>query len=290
MEFVSWEISVIVLFPALILCGYIYHKDKIEKEPISLLLILLVLGAISYVPVLMLESNILDWIDGVFEDMISFSADGMIKYGSYAAMHMHKILTAFIGIAVIEIAVKWSILYFCTRNNRNFNYLFDGIVYSVFVSLGFAMVENIRYAWINGWDMLVLRLLSSLPCHLVVGIIMGYYYTLWNAYNKAKHMEKNYISQGAINEERIKYPVDKLILSILIPLVITGLFLYVGAIYSKIISTVFYFVVFFMYGVSFVGVEKIASRDKSSEKFSKKLLQENHPEIDPSVGTSVDKE
>jgi len=45
-----------------------------------------------------------------------------------------------------------------------------------------------------------------------------------------------------------------------------------------------------MYGVSFVGVEKIASRDKSSEKFSKKLLQEKHPEIDPSVGTSVDKE
>jgi len=290
MNFLSWEISVIALLPAIVLCGYIYCKDKIEKEPIGLLLILFGFGAISYIPALMLEKFVLSGIDNIFENAISFSADGMTRYSSEGVMVLNKILTAFIGVALIEICLKWIILFVGTRNNKHLNYLFDGIVYSVFVSLGFAAAENIRFAWVNGWDMLVLRSLSSIPGHLIAGIIIGYYYTLWNTHKKAKQMEENLILQGGINEERLNYPATKLIFSGLIPFFVTGIYIFAGTIDSIIINTVFYFVVFFMYGISFVGVEKIAAKDKSSIKFSNKILQEKHPEIDPLVWSSINDE
>ena len=290
MSFVSWEIALIALLPAIILCGYIYCKDRIEKEPIGLLLLLFGLGAIAYIPTLMLEKVVLGAIDGLFENKITFSADGVMRYSSYGVMILHKFLNAFIGFAFLEIGVKWSILFFSTRKNKNFNYLFDGIVYSVFISLGFAAVENIRFAWINGWEMLVLRSLASIPCHLIAGIIMGYFYTLWNAYEKAKQMEESYVVQGVVSEERLKTPVTKLVLSMVIPMIVNGIYIFAGAIDSRIINSIFYFVVFFMYGVTFVGVEKIAAKDKSSIKFSRKILQDKHPEIEPLAWTSMDAE
>jgi len=288
MNFISWEISAISLLPAIALCIYIYLKDKIEKEPIGLLLLLFGLGAVSYIPTLQLEKVIMGLIDGLFKNEISFSADGLLRYSSEGAMVLHKFLCAFTAIAITEICVKWGILFIGTRNNKHFNYLFDGIVYSVFISLGFAAAENIRYAWINGWDTLVLRALSSIPCHLITGIIMGYFYTIWNSYKKAKHMEESCISQGTLKEEKIKSPVSKLVLSVVIPFAVTGIYAFAASIDSRIINTVFYFIIFFMYGISFVGVEKIASKDKSSDKFSMKILREHHPEADNSNLTFTD--
>jgi RsiW-degrading membrane proteinase PrsW (M82 family) len=39
------------LVPAVVLCIYVYKHDKVEKEPVWLLLLLLVLGALSCFPV-----------------------------------------------------------------------------------------------------------------------------------------------------------------------------------------------------------------------------------------------
>ena len=56
--------------PLFVLCGYIYCKDKIEKEPIGILLILFGFGAISYIPALMLEKFVLSGIDNIFVEAI----------------------------------------------------------------------------------------------------------------------------------------------------------------------------------------------------------------------------
>ncbi len=211
----------------------------------------------------------------------------MISYSSNLMMILHNAVNAFIGVGLIEILIKWLLLFFSTYKNSHFDYLFDGIVYSVFISLGFAGVENLRFAWVNGWDTLALRLISSLPCHLIVGIIMGYYYTLWNAYKKAMYTEEYFVSQGIISEGRIAYPTIKIVQSVLIPWIVVSLCILAGSINSKLINTLFYFTVFCMYGFSFVGIERISAKDKSTAKFSEKILQEMHPETEPSIWKSL---
>ena len=153
----------------------------------------------------------------------------------------------------------------------------------MFVSLGFAAVENVRYAWVNGWDTIVLRSLSSVPCHLLVGIIMGYFYTVWQARRKAGDLEAELFEQGKLEKRKLKRRWHRLILSAVIPFAVTGVYLLAGSINSRAFNAVFYFIVFILYGFSFVWVDRIASGDKSSVKFSVKLLEKKHPDVPQTV-------
>lgn len=288
MNFVSWEISVIAFLPALFLCGFIYYKDRIEKEPLPLLLLLFGLGAAAYLPTLAAEKAVLAGVDALFASSMSFSADGMLVYSSSIAMIFHKLLSSFVGIALLETAVKLAILYFTTSKSRHFNYMFDGIVYSVFVSIGFAAVENIRFAWINGWETLVLRSLASIPCHLIVGIIMGYFYTTWNAYRKAVQLEQACLKRGVISEARLKTSTRWLVLSGLFPLLTAGIYTVGGSIHSTVVDTLFYFVVFFLYGISFLGVDKFSDEDRSASAFARKTVHRLHPETNAKTWEAAD--
>ena len=57
----------------------------------------------------------------------------------------YTLVLAFAVVAVVEEGAKFAMLKRRTWNDMNFNYRFDGIVYAVFVSLGFAAFENIGY-------------------------------------------------------------------------------------------------------------------------------------------------
>lgn len=62
-----------------------------------------------------------------------------------------------------------------------FNEKLDGIVYSVFVTMGFATVENIIYVafrYTNNPFIGLYRGIFSVPAHGVFGITMGYYLSL----------------------------------------------------------------------------------------------------------------
>ncbi|MBE6640884.1 MAG: PrsW family intramembrane metalloprotease [Ruminococcaceae bacterium] len=283
MNYFSWDISLIALLPAVALCAFIYYKDKIEKEPIGLLLALFLMGAELFFPTLWAERLILGGIDGIFAASISHTVDGSVVYSSAFTMVMHKLLSAFFGAALVEVVFKWLLLFLATTKNKNFNYLFDGVVYSVFVSLGFAAAENVRFALVNGWDTFVLHSLSSVPCHLIVGVAMGYFYTIWNAYRKANLIEEKCIALGEVKENTIRRPIGRLFMSLAVPFVISGFYLFAGTLDSPLISTLFYFAIFAMYGFSFITVDRISAKDKKQNKFSKMLLCQKHPEIDPSV-------
>ncbi len=62
--------------------------------------------------------------------------------------------------------------------NRNFNEKFDGIVYAVFITLGFAGIENILYVFQGGYSVGIMRALTAVPAHALFGIMMGYNFGL----------------------------------------------------------------------------------------------------------------
>src|SRR5690606_34909890 len=59
--------------------------------------------------------------------------------------------------------------------HKEFDEPFDGIVYAVMVSLGFAATENIAYVVQGGYEVALLRAFTAVPAHATFGIMMGYY-------------------------------------------------------------------------------------------------------------------
>lgn len=149
------------LLPALLLMRWIYRRDTAEKEPKELLIKLVLRGALCCIPAALLES--------IFEKV----ADNFGPAGSPS----NTFVLTFGVIALAEEGCKYLTLRRFTWNNPNFNYRFDGIVYAVFVSLGFAALENVLYVAQYGGSVILARALLSIPGHCTFGIFMGLFYS-----------------------------------------------------------------------------------------------------------------
>lgn len=148
------------VLPALVLMRYIYRQDAIESEPRQLLLSLVLAGAFAIVPVLILETT-----------------------GQYLLSRLvppdttlYMVLLMFLVVAPSEEGCKYFFLKRKTWRHPAFNYRFDGLVYGVFVSLGFAALENIAYVMQFGLSVAITRALLSVPAHMSFGVFMGSYY------------------------------------------------------------------------------------------------------------------
>ncbi len=148
------------LLPALFLMGYIYRKDRMEKEPIGLLLRLAALGALA------------GWGAGFLNSFGELVLSGLMDTDSVA----YHICFAFLVVGVAEEGVKLIALRLGSWNNPNFNYRFDGIVYAVFVSLGFAALENVSYVMMYGFATALTRAVTSVPAHMGFAVYMGSFY------------------------------------------------------------------------------------------------------------------
>lgn len=280
MNHFSFELSLLAMVPGIFLCGYVFYKDRIEKEPLSLLGLLFAAGAVVYVPYYFLQDLTVGLIDRLFADRMSFSAEGILTYSSEGAELLHNTLCAFFGFALIQICLKWAVLYFGTHKNKNFNYLFDGVVYSVFLSLGFAFAENIHFALQNDADMIVAKLLTSVPCHLFVGILMGYYYTMWHMRFLVNRIENKMLEDKAVQQDKIRSSAGWLICSLIVPVLVSGLYSLASSTNSENIIFVFYTAVFVLYGASFVAINHIASKETKSVRYLCRVIAKGHPELD----------
>lgn len=151
---------VLAVLPAAVLLIYVYQKDPTEKEPGMLLLKLLGFGVLSTIPAIFLEqagtSVYLDAWDGT-------------KLG-------YLVFDNFVVVALVEEGCKFFFLWWATWNDRNFDFVFDGIVYAVFVGLGFAIAENINYVFSYGFETGVVRAFTAIPGHCVFAVFMGFFY------------------------------------------------------------------------------------------------------------------
>jgi RsiW-degrading membrane proteinase PrsW (M82 family) len=99
---------------------------------------------------------------------------------------------AFLVVAVVEEGAKFIFLKRRTWHDPNFNYRFDGIVYAVSVSLGFAAFENISYILGYGLTIALPRAILAIPGHMGFAVFMGLFY------GRAKMSENNGDQKGTI--------------------------------------------------------------------------------------------
>lgn len=157
-------IIIAAVLPVLVWVYYIYKKDQYQPEPTKLLVKGFCLGLLSVLLSL----------------CISLPLEFLGFWGDETSNLFDAIRKAFFGAAIPEEIAKFIMLWLLLRKNPFFDEHFDGIIYAVMVSMGFAALENIMYlfsyeSWISVG---IVRALISVPGHFFFGILMGYFYSL----------------------------------------------------------------------------------------------------------------
>lgn len=238
MEFLIW----LAVLPSLVIGILIYKADSREKEPIRELVKAFFMGILSVILTL-----VISYIIGVND--ISLDTNNFLNVAVFA----------FLSISLIEESSKWLCSYLFLRKNKNFDYLFDGIVYTTFVSLGFATIENILYTISGGIMTGIIRAITTVPAHAFFGITSGYYLSL---------AKKNNISNKKLLKN--KY----LFLSIFIPFVFHGFYDFCLLTQNEMLFIVYIIFVIILYSFSIYRVKKMM---KMEERFvnNKKLYCSN---------------
>ncbi|HNW69765.1 MAG TPA: PrsW family glutamic-type intramembrane protease [Bacteroidales bacterium] len=147
----------LAIAPGIGLCLFIYFRDKFEKEPFKLLRNSFLFGVLSIIPAAIIE--------------LAFGAMGIDEnQGVFITL-----VYAFLIVAVAEESCKFFVLKRYVYKKTDFNEPFDGIVYAVMISMGFATLENILYVVQSGIGTAVLRMFTAVPLHAVCAIFMGYF-------------------------------------------------------------------------------------------------------------------
>ncbi len=138
--------------PGLAILIYFYLKDEYESEPVSFVFRVFISGALLVFPIMFIQYVI--------------ETEGMMQtnFGR-----------AFFSAGFLEEFLKWFILFHIVYKHAEFDEPYDGVIYGVAVSLGFATAENILYLFVNGLDTAIGRALLPVSSHALFGVMMGYY-------------------------------------------------------------------------------------------------------------------
>ena len=185
----STRLFIIAVTPAVVIVSGLYLSDRYDREPMRLLIITYILGALSVIPTMLVEEFLssLNVFPGVF--------------GAF--------FTAFAVAGFTEEYFKRMVVLKVPYKSRFFNEKLDGIIYSVFSSMGFATVENVMYVVFRfSYNPYIgfYRGILSVPAHGIFGVTMGYYLSL---------------AKFAPNEKRRKANMRK---SLYMPLIFHGIF------------------------------------------------------------------
>ena len=148
------------VLPAVFLMRYVYRLDRIEREPVPLLISLIGKGIWAALAAIVLEMLGQSILNALVEPENPW----------------YVFLTAFLVVAAVEEGTKFFFLYRRTWRDPNFNYRFDAILYAVFVSLGFAAFENVKYVFSYGLSVALPRAILAVPGHMGFAVFMGIFY------------------------------------------------------------------------------------------------------------------
>ncbi len=219
----------ISILPVYLIGLYIYKKDD-QKEPPKLLRKLFLFGMLICLPAAILE-------------VILGPMFGSEEYRTLIGWLFY----AFICVALVEEVFKWLVVYNVGFKHKEFDQVYDAIVYAVFVSLGFACFENVFYVLSSGISTGIMRAITAIPGHAADAIIMGEYIGL------AKIATINH------NDKLFK---KNIALSIIAPTVAHGIYDYCLMTESYFFIGVFVLFLIFIYIYGIKKVKRVAAARK----------------------------
>lgn len=222
------------VIPVILLGKYFIDKDR-NKEPRELLTKLFFGGVASVIFALIITL--------LLEFIFPFLANDAENLNMFELF-----IYVFFGIALVEEVSKWIFVYKISFNHQEFDEIYDMVLYAVFVSLGFACIENILYVFNGGITVGLVRGILAVPGHCVDAVFMGHYL------GKAKTCE---IANNAIGKKK------NIMLSILIPTIMHGI--YDFCLFAGTWVTISIFVLFVI--ISYIlAIKKIKEYANKEEK------------------------
>ncbi len=188
--YMSNDLTAIAVIPGILIFAYVYRKDKVEKEPLGLVIGTIIMGALAC-----LVAGTLEQIEQGF---LPVYPQGTVQYA---------VTTAFAVAALVEEIVKFVAMRFFTWKYQGYNYRFDGIVYGVAAAVGFAIFENVMYVAQYGFQTGIVRAFTAVPLHASCGVFMGVFY----AYSKKASLLG-------------KSPLPYTLLALIVPILLHGVY------------------------------------------------------------------
>ena len=157
----TWVLFLAAIAPVAFMLHFVYVRDRYEKEPLGRIAIVFFASFLTVIPA------------GI--------AEGLLMAGEPTNLFAIAV-TCFLVIGLSEEFFKYLAVKWLAVRHPSFNEVYDGILYAVAASLGFAMVENILYVTMSalestgeGMVVAVMRALLAVPGHALWGVMMGYY-------------------------------------------------------------------------------------------------------------------
>jgi RsiW-degrading membrane proteinase PrsW (M82 family) len=227
----SYNIILVIsaVVPALFLMIKVYLSDRLEKESPAILWQLTKAGVFSSLIALVAER-----ILGVLLD-ITVSQQSPL----------YNVVLYFVIVAFSEEGAKYFMLRRSSWSSPEFDCQYDGVVYSVFVSLGFALWENISYVMAYGFGTAIIRALTAIPGHACFGVFMGVFYGIAKKYDYLDMRGHSKVFG---------------ILSVIVPALLHGAYDYI----ATVDTSAWYFIVFvaILFIVSYILVGRMSRNDR----------------------------
>ena len=219
------------VIPAIVLLVKIYKADKLDKEPLGLLIALVFWGAVSTTLAVFTEEVGTGILDTLWpEDSL-----------------LYRLLMYFVVVGLSEEGFKYLLLKRHTWRSAAFSCQFDGVVYATAVSLGFALWENIGYVAMYGMGTALVRAVTAVPGHACFGVFMGAFYG----------MAKRYSNYGCeAQSKRCRH------LAVLLPTVLHGFYDFIATSESRFSEWAFLLFVIVLFLITSRMVKDLSREDR----------------------------
>ena len=215
------------VIPALILLFEVYKYDRLEPEPPGMLLSLVLKGIIATALAVVTERIGMGICGTLFQE------------GSF----IYYVVVMYFVVGLSEEGFKYLLLRTSTWNSPYFNCRFDAVVYAVFVSLGFALWENVQYVFSYGFGTALVRAFTAVPGHACFGVFMGSWYGLAKKQQLWGREDTSMVCRT---------------MAVMVPMLIHGTYDLIASIGNTWIFVVFIAV---MFAISFTTIKRLSNQD-----------------------------
>lgn len=218
------------VIPAVLLLVKVYRTDKLEPESPRLLAGLIIAGILSAILAIFEES------------VLTYVLDMVLYNGSL----LYKLILFYLIVAGSEESSKYLLMKWRTWKNPEFDCRFDGVIYAVFTSLGFALLENIFYVFDQGFETALIRAFTAIPGHACFGIFMGIFYAIAKEYDYMGNK-----SQSSLYRK----------LSVLVPALIHGTYDFIATMQNMASVILFFIFIGAVFYIANKLINKMAQQD-----------------------------
>jgi RsiW-degrading membrane proteinase PrsW (M82 family) len=139
---------------------YLIYSRDLQKEPKSMLMKAFFGGILSIFIALLFAMPLSEYESSI--------PSGLAR----------SFYTSFFCAGIPEEFGKWIIFYWLIKKAKDFDQYYDGILYAIFISMGFALVENVLYVMKGGMGVAIMRAILAVPGHMLFAVPMGYYLSI----------------------------------------------------------------------------------------------------------------